>query len=428
MAGLQLADVVADPAEFALFRTSHDRRLQVSWEAHKWPDVCVYERRSFRAPWSSATTYAAGAEVLDLPSLTYFQALQPSTNQPPTFGPYTNQSGQPVTVNSVYWAQSLLQYQLDPYVSNGVYTIGSQVLNLTDGLYYQLFALPAAVSVVVSGAGDAGANGTYGVVSQLNGKPRYQLNGDPDYLLEWDGTEWTIAFQGGVEYQAVDNVATPDLAMGWVALDPSDDPVPTVVSPAIPAPPNPTYWGVLTPFNRYVGWTQAWAPDNQTVGEFLAAWDFDPRITTKTQRLQYLLSADGAQFTTLKHVPAYVWLLLRTVRPQLFGDPYDTGATYAAGQQMYFADALGNGNFYNCVSAATANQNPTSNPALWAIVNLPYVFRQYLIEGGYADWLRGDGQTDKATAEETVAEQMLEFEADKLQRQQQQVSRLTWKS
>jgi hypothetical protein len=46
-----------------------------------------------------------------------------------------------------------------------------------------------------------------------------------------------------------------------------------------------------------------------------------------------------------------------------------------------------------------------------------------LIQAGYVDWLRSDGQLAKAVAEEAAALAILELEADKLQRQQKQVRR-----
>lgn len=411
LAGIPLSEL--SPAEIIQFRTAHDRRLQVAWESHRWPEICTYERRSFRAPWSATTTYAATDEVLDIPTLNYLQALQPSTNQPPTING---------VVNGVYWAVSKLQYQADDYISTGTYAIGSQVRNPVDGLLYQLFQ----TQMTVSGAGSDEANGLYTIVGQVSGRTCWS-NGL--HNLYWDGSgNWVIGDVAGSAhswYTAPGDVPTPDLATGWVSVDQGVDPPPMVVA-TVPAPPEPTCWGLLTPFNRYVGWDQSW--ETNAIGEFLSAWDFDPRITTKLAKLPYLISADGAQFTTLKHVPAYVWLLIRLIRPELTGDTYDITTSYAVRNQMYYTDPSGHGNFFNCLAPSTPNQNPTSNPANWSEVELPYTFRQYLIQGGYADWLRGDGQTDKATAEETIAEQMLEFEADKLQRQQQQVNRLTFKS
>ena len=79
-------------------------------------------------------------------------------------------------------------------------------------------------------------------------------------------------------------------------------------------------------------------------------------------------------------------------------------------------------------ATTTAGQNPDTTPASFSLIQLPYTFRQYLIQGGYADWLMGDGQTDKAGAMEGMVELMLEQEADKLQRQQGQVNRFSYRS
>ena len=44
LAGLRPEDVGA--TEFAQFRTFHDRRLQLGWEIHRWPELCPIEVRS----------------------------------------------------------------------------------------------------------------------------------------------------------------------------------------------------------------------------------------------------------------------------------------------------------------------------------------------------------------------------------------------
>jgi hypothetical protein len=95
---------------------------------------------------------------------------------------------------------------------------------------------------------------------------------------------------------------------------------------------------------------------------------------------------------------------------------------------VYFQDATGTGDFYTATGTTQAGQSPATTPAKWAVVALPYIFRAYLMQGGYADWLTSDGQTEKAAGVEPAASELLELEADKLQRQQQQTDRLTWLS
>lgn len=52
--------------------------------------------------------------------------------------------------------------------------------------------------------------------------------------------------------------------------------------------------------------------------------------------------------------------------------------------------------------------------------NLPYAFFEYCAFGAYADFLRGDGQTDKAQVEDQNAELLLRMEIDKVRNQSRQ--------
>lgn len=52
--------------------------------------------------------------------------------------------------------------------------------------------------------------------------------------------------------------------------------------------------------------------------------------------------------------------------------------------------------------------------------NIPYVFFEYAAFGAYADFLRGDGQTEKAQVEEQNAEMILRLEIDKVRNQSRQ--------
>jgi hypothetical protein len=179
-------------------------------------------------------------------------------------------------------------------------------------------------------------------------------------------------------------------------------------------------WGELTPFNKYIAYAQ---PGETPIGEYLQATNRDPRITTQHTCYSFFLSQDGAQFSYL--APNVLWLYYRIQRPTLVGNAWDSTSTYASGDQVYYAATSGGvGNFYTANTSTTAGQSPTTTPASWDVVELPYFLRGYLIQAGYADWLISDGQTDKALAHDGFARDFLELEADKLQRQQQQVRRL----
>lgn len=59
--------------------------------------------------------------------------------------------------------------------------------------------------------------------------------------------------------------------------------------------------------------------------------------------------------------------------------------------QCYF-----NGEFYQCVTAAGANESPAAAPAKWSRLKIPVEFRRVLAHLTHAHLLELDGQTDKA--------------------------------
>lgn len=196
---------------------------------------------------------------------------------------------------------------------------------------------------------------------------------------------------------------------------------------------DPTKFGLLTPFDRYISLDQV--QDDGTVltpiGEIFTATDVNPKLTTKQVDFPFWLSENGAQFTKLRHSIAFAWLYFRIRRPFLKGDPWDSSVAYTAGRQAYYVGtgstiALGVGNFFTAVSTSAAAESPESAPSKWSQVQIPYIFQNYLIAAGLADWLMGDGQANKAAGQENMAMEYLELEADKLQRQQGQVRRIRW--
>lgn len=333
LAGLGRADV--GTGELALFRTFHDRRLQAAWEAHRWPDICRTEERTFRQGWSGATTYAAGAEVYDAPTGNYFQSLQAGNvgNAPTIAG----------AENSAWWAACATGYAALNWLTGSAYAVGNQVRNPSDGRYYQCIS-----------AHTAGGS--------------------------FDGTKF----------------------------------------------------GVLTNFDRYIGFTQSW--EANAIGEFFldGITDRNPKVTTKLQAIPFWISENGAQVGGLPSscsTRGKVWVQFRLRRPLLTGEAWDSTASYGAGSQVYYLNAAGTvANFYTAATQTINGDSPETAAASWAVVEVPYIFRGYLLEGGYADWLTADGQEDKATKHEGLALGYLELEVDKLQRQGGQVRRFSWKA
>jgi hypothetical protein len=196
-----------------------------------------------------------------------------------------------------------------------------------------------------------------------------------------------------------------------------------------------TKWGLLTFFDRYISPDQLKSDGTPEtpIAELMRATDKDPRMTTKLVKLPYWQSENGWQFTSLRHNYSFIWIWFRLRRPVLAGDAWDEDLFYAQGQGIYYVGtggsiAAGVGNFYMANQPTLPLQNPETFPSAWDLVHIPYIFRSYLIAAGYADWLTADGQSSKAGQQEGLAYGYLELEADKLQRQQQQIRRFDWAS
>lgn len=408
-------------AEFQLLRTFHDRRLQIAWEIHRWPEICPLEQRTFRPLYDEAgqTAYPVGAEILDPVTQTYYQCLQPTS----VTALNVQGCGTP-NANDVY------QLSGASYVSYYGYQIAqvNGIWALSDANGNPLYSnssgnLTGAWDTVLGGAAPAPSSAS--LVSQPptrfgNENSAYWAVCRTSYTA--DPFDPTAVYAVGTQvqnlldlnfYQHITNTGTAD--EDW----------------------NPAYWGLLTLFERNVSFNQPWMANQ--IGEIMGAWDQDPRITTKLVKLPFVLDQDGAQFVQLRNtfnygwIPAstnfsYVWLLYRLQRPFLLGDAWNQNTSYAVGQQVYFVSSSGPGNFYSCAVATTAGQSPDNTPASWTLVQLPYTFRQYLIEGGFADWLAASGDLQGSGAREQMANQALEMEADKLQRQQQQVNRFDFRN
>lgn len=432
LAGFTLDDI--GTPEFQLFRTFHDRRLQIAWEIHRWPEICPLDQRTFRALYdeTGATIYAVGAEVLDPITQMYFQCLS-------AVRPMVVAGSGTAAANDTYaWNAG----QGD-YVSSLGYTLAEQTSNMNSALHWWQISDPAGnvlyqnidppgnaadptaawVGTTADGVGPNPTSVTYGGSNPptINGVENSAFWAVCRTSYTADAYDGTAIYAVGTQvqnpldenfYQRIASTGTADGA--WTAAN----------------------WGLLKVFERNIAWDQAWAAN--PVGEFLAAWDKDPRITTKLVKLRFQIDQDGAQFVQLRNTfnygwaPAstnfsYVWLLYRLRRPELTGDVLDTTVVYTSGQQVYYKSTGGTGDFWTATATTAAGDTPESAPAKWSLVAIPYTFRQYLIEGGFADWLTSDGQDDKSAKREGLATAALEMEADKLQRQQQQTWRFDWR-
>ena len=80
-------------------------------------------------------------------------------------------------------------------------------------------------NMIVSGAGDTDANGTYEEFGTLNDRPIYR--NEFGFTISWTNTMWVIRLQQDIYYLSNDDVGTPDLCTAW-EVDSGSPPAPTV--------------------------------------------------------------------------------------------------------------------------------------------------------------------------------------------------------
>lgn len=179
-----------------------------------------------------------------------------------------------------------------------------------------------------------------------------------------------------------------------------------------------TQFGILTDFDRYVAYEQTGLVK---FGEVLAVLNRNPKIQQAPMRLKWRLSDNGVQ--VYDSVPT-CWLRYRLRAPFLKGANFQGTAAYAVDEQVYFSStsAAGNvtANFYDCLATTVAAESPITAPAKWALVPIPYTFAEWLIHASAADMLSKDAKDDWSADEMILAQEAIQKELDKLERQQGQ--------
>lgn len=172
-------------------------------------------------------------------------------------------------------------------------------------------------------------------------------------------------------------------------------------------------------------------------GEVLACYDSNPLVTSRASQITFRLYDNGTtQVLNFVSDPGTVWAEYRTKRTELVGDLFNATVAYSIGAQVYFDSGSNTGtytpqagkphygNFYACLDFTTAGQSPSTHPAKWQIVTIPYLFSTYAARGAYADWLRSELQIEAAQVAEAEAEHYMADTVDIVLRQQQQVGRI----
>lgn len=172
-------------------------------------------------------------------------------------------------------------------------------------------------------------------------------------------------------------------------------------------------------------------------GHILNVYLSNPLKSTKTLSIPYRLFDYGnGVILNFPTDPTEAWAEYRLRPPALNGDLYSSTQFYSTGVQVYFDSGSSTGtfqpqpgkphygNFYTCLSNTNAGESPTTHPAKWSKVEIPYAFSNYLARAAYSDWLRSEMQADVAQVAEQEAESLLVQLIDQVTRQQRQNGRI----
>jgi len=156
------------------------------------------------------------------------------------------------------------------------------------------------------------------------------------------------------------------------------------------------------------------------ISEVFAVYTKSPKANQDVEELTWYLSENGIQIAQNN---ATVHVYFRKVPPTLTGDLYSQSTSYVSGDQAYDNT---NKNFYtaNTSHSSGSDNSPYNRPSGWDLVSIPAIFQDYLIRGTYSDYLRHNGELDRARVAEADARDVLDHELFKLHQQQGQTTRL----
>ena len=155
----------------------------------------------------------------------------------------------------------------------------------------------------------------------------------------------------------------------------------------------------------------------------------DPRETTRCIRQNFIVEDFDHRkesLNTLSENSSFVrvfntsekFIRYRIPATRLFGSQFSPLTNYSAGDQVYY-----DGEFWNCIADTTSNI-PQSTSPYWATADIPYRFRDFLVNAVSCDFLRSEARFEEAEVLNNMSEVAIQQQIDVLLRQQGQVQRM----
>jgi len=378
-----LDKVTLNTKSFAAIRDFTSRRIGTIWDREEWPDTNRFLRTFPGNPIQSV-------QLLDLPTLTieYGDAITTQNNIDLWVQTSDNTQILELNLDETFPRIYAADFANDAYRLG---TIASTAISFQNPFYYSL-------------------NGQLESIADI--KSMFSCN-----FITDDIGYYINRFQVSLPYGSVVNFPTYDGPNGKLTT--------TVVFEKNP--------------KRIVE-----LPTNLLQG--LSAWGVDPRITTRSVPVDFMVedltNPQKTEVTYLNFLQnGEKFIQYRIATPRLFGVKFESNAyyPYTYGAQVYFdpeqqsaeyssLDAYkgSRGDFWNYIYniSITSAPAPSYSSYYWQQITIPYRFKDYLVNGVSADFLKSEGRADEAAALDQLAEMAVQQQIDVLIRQQGQNQKL----
>lgn len=140
-------------------------------------------------------------------------------------------------------------------------------------------------------------------------------------------------------------------------------------------------------------------------GKVLAVFRDDPRGEENPRQLFFTRHEGERVWIKTRNLGYDAWVFYRPPSPPLAAVVDDGETARQTGDLVYFDNP---GDVYQAAVNAAAGSNPVDNEEDWTRVPVPAIAQRWLTHAIYADWLRDQGENDKAGVEERLAESRME--------------------
>jgi hypothetical protein len=133
-------------------------------------------------------------------------------------------------------------------------------------------------------------------------------------------------------------------------------------------------------------------------------YDKNFRTDRTARRLKWEYDDRGIRILERNSVPETVWVYLYQLCPRFRGDTWSASSTYLAQRVIYYEDANETqdyaGDFWIVLDTTTAGENPLTAPTKFARLEIPEFLADFIVQGARIAFLKGEGQLEKALAED----------------------------